>query len=179
MLPLPSSPPLHCSTPRRSAHDPISHTFRSYCWALCPNPHLQTWPPTRVAPQETPHQLHSPPSRPLEISTIWSRSSTRLPLTLGSLPRVSPLLLLQIFPPSPLGNKCSSPYSVPPFNRASTSLLPSRTSQPKCMTCLLRLPIWTSPRNPQTSPCSRHPSAALPPISGQPLRPLPPPNALA
>ena len=34
----PLSPPQHFSTPRRSAHDLLSHTFRPHCWASRPHP---------------------------------------------------------------------------------------------------------------------------------------------
>jgi len=129
-----------------------------------------------VAPRETPLRLLSPPFQPLEPMTTWSRFSTRLPLTLGSLPRVSPPLLQQTFPPSPLGNKCSSRYLASRFKQASKSQLLLRTSQLRSTTCPLRLLTWTSPRNPQTSPLSRHPSATLPPVFYQPLRPLFPHN---
>jgi len=37
-LPLPSSPPLHFSTPRHSVHDLPFHTFRPHCWASRPHP---------------------------------------------------------------------------------------------------------------------------------------------
>jgi len=174
----PLSPPLHFSTPGRSAHDLLSHTFHPHCWASGPHPHLQTWPPVKAAPRESVHQPLSLPSRPLEISTIWSRFSTRPPPTWGSPPRVSPPSLLQTFPPSLSGDKWSSRYSAPPFNRASTSRRPWRTSRLKSTTCSLRLLIWTSPRNPQTSPHSKRLFATLPPVFRQPLRPLSLPNAL-
>ena len=105
----PLSPPLHFSTPRRSAHDLLSHTLRPHCWASRPQPHLQTWPPIRAALRDAALQPPSLPSRPLGISTIWSRFSTRLPLTLGSPPRVSPPSLLQTSLPFPSGNKGSYP----------------------------------------------------------------------
>jgi len=38
------------------------------------------------------------------------------------------------------------------------------------------LPIWSSHRNPQTSPSSKHPSGRLPPVFRQPLSPLFPPQ---
>jgi len=139
----PLSPPLHFSTPRRSAHDLLSQTFRPHCWASRPHPHLQTWPPIRAVLQDWALQPLSPPTRPLEISTIWSRFSTRLLLTLGSPPRVSPPLLLRTFPPSPSGNRCSSLYSVPPFNRESTSRRPLRVSRLKSTTYPLGLPTVT------------------------------------
>ena len=44
------------------------------------------------------------------------------------------------------------------------------------MTCLLRLPTWTSPGNPQTSRRSRHPSVKLPPVSCQPVQASFPPQ---
>ena len=145
-------PPLHFSTPRRSAHDLLSHTFRPHCWASRRHPLLQTWHPTRVAPRESALRPLSLPPRPLGILTIWSRFSTRLPLTLGSPPQVSPPSLLRTSPLSPLGNKCSSLYSAPPFNRASTLRRPSRVSQLRSTTCPPGLLIWTSPRNPKPRP---------------------------
>jgi len=137
----PLSPPLHFSSPRRSAHDLLSHTFHPHCWASRPHPLLQTWPPINAAPRESVHQPPPLPSRPLEISTISSRFSTKLPRTLGSLPRVSPPTLLQTFPPSLSENKCSSLYSAHSFNRASISRRPWRTSPLKSTTCPLRLLI--------------------------------------
>jgi len=175
----PLSPPLHFSTPRRSAYDLLSHTFRPHCWASRPHPHLQIWPPIRAAPRESALLPLSLPSQPLGISTIWSHFSTRLLLTLGFPLRVSPPSLLRIFPPSPSGNKCSSLYSAPPFNRASTSRRPLRVSRLKSTTYPPRLPTWTSHRNRQTSPHSRHLSVTSPPAFLQPLRPPSLPNALA
>jgi len=172
----PLPPPLHFSTPRGSAHDPFSHTFQPHCWASRPDPHLQTWPPTRAAPRETLIQPLSLPSQPLGISTIWSRFSTRLPPTWGSLLQVFPPLLQQTFPPSASGNKCCFLYFAPRFNQASTSQLRLRTSRLRSTTCPLRLLTWTSPRNPQTSPLCRHPSATLPPVFHQPHRALFPSN---
>jgi len=174
----PLSPLLHFSTPRRSAHDLLCHTFRPHCWASRPHPYLQTWPPFRAAPRQSALQPLSRLSRPLETSTIWSRFSTRLPLTMSSPLRVSPPSLLRIFPPSPSGNKCSSLYSAPPFHRTSTSRRPLRVSRRKSTTYPLRLPTWTSPRNPQTSPHYRHLPVILPPDFLQPLRPLSLPSAL-
>jgi len=177
-LPLPSFPPLHLSTPRRSAHDLLSHTFRPHCWASRPHPHLQTWSPIRPAPRESALLPLSLPSQPLGILTFRSRFSTRPLLTLDFPPRVSPPSLLLISPPSPSGNKCSSLYSAPPFNQEFTSRRPSRVCRLKSTTCPLRLLTWTSLYNPQTLPHSRHPSGTSPPVFRQPLRPLSLPNAI-
>jgi len=54
-----------------------------------------------------------------------------------------------------------------------------RISWLKSTTYPLRLPTWTSPRNPQTSPHSRHLSVTLPPIFRHPLRPFSPPQCPA
>ena len=152
--------------------------FFPHCWASRPHPHLQKWPPIRAAPRESALLPLSLPSQPLGISTTWSRFSTRLLLTLGFPLRVSPPSLLRLFPPSPSGNKCSSLYSALPFNRASTSRRPLRVSRLKSTTYPPKLPTWTSPRNPQTSPHSRHLSVTLPLAFLQPLRPLSLPSAL-
>jgi len=175
----PLSPPLHFSTPSRPAHDLLSHTSRPHCWASRPHPHLQTWPPTGPAPQESALQPLSLLSRPLGILTIWFRFSTRPLLTLGFPLWVSPPSLLRIFPPFPSGNKCSYLYSALPFNRASILRQPLRVSRLKSTTYPAKLPTWISPRNPQTSPHSRHLSVTLPLAFLQPLRPLSLPNALA
>jgi len=131
-----------------------------------------------VAPRESVHQPLSLPSRPLEISTIWSRFSTRLPPTWGSPPQVFPPLLRRTSPPSLAESRCSSLYFAPRYNQAFTLHLLSKISRLRSTTCSLGLPTWTSPHNPRTSPHSRHLSVTLPPAFRKPLRPLSLSNAL-